>query len=339
MRSGAATATPPGETTGQAPGFRRSIDRSLVHKAGPEAVWLSDTYKVSDDVYVCHGQVPRAHLFVNDLVPPLLTYDDLSFLSELGRQAGISTMHEFEGVPVDWATVFLKMSLTLTDPQPHEPTLKPVPTTVTVSYTNRELDEDGVLTTVGADLTFEVDGVVRATSSILASAYPKVPYKAWRADMRAAKPLDEHPVVDVPPLAPDQVGRRLVENVLIGAPSSVDGRTYTLPVRVDQLHPHFFEHPMDHIPGVVHLEAGRQAALLAASESEGLDPAGAVVARCSARFAEFAELELPLDCSASVGDPRPADGDLVDVPVKLTLSQPAEPVVTTMRLTMRGRHR
>ncbi len=321
------------------PTYNRTIDRSLVHKAGPEAVWVSDTFKLSEDIYVCHGQVPRSHLFINDLLPPLHTYDDLSFLSELGRQAGISTMHEYEGVPVDWATVFLKMSMTLTDPKPHELAARPVPTTVTVRYTNRELDDDGVLTTVGADLIFEVDGAVRATSSILASAHPKAPYKAWRAEMRSAKPLAEHPVEDVEPVDPALVGRRLSDNVLVGAATAVEGSTFTFPVRVDQLHPHFFEHPMDHVPGVVHLEAARQAGLLAAGQAADLDPAGAVVLRCSTRFAEFAELELPLYCTVTVGEPRPADGGLLDVPLNLTLSQPAEPVVTTMRFTLRGRPR
>lgn len=318
-----------------APTFDRTITRGLVHKAGPEAVWLTDIDQVGDHHYLCAGQVPRAHSFVNDALAPGYTYYDLGLLTELGRQAGIATMHAYEGAPVDWATVFMKFDLELVDPVPNdEPTTGPVPAIVDVRYPNRET-EDGALT-VGCELTFEIDGVVRATSTTMASAYEKGPYKAWRKEMRDAKPLTDHEPRVVQPIAPERVGRRDPDNVMIGElhPGERSG-TFDCAAHVDQLHPHFFEHPMDHVPGVVHLEVMRQAALVAAEKDHGVSPVGATIASCRTRFAGFAELELPLDCRAEVGQPASGDGPL-SVPVSLVLSQPGQDSVTTAAMVVRA---
>src|SRR5690606_27076966 len=139
-----------GEVTGSTPregddmDHDRTVPRALVHKAGPEAVWITDLEKVDADHYHCVGQVPRAHSYINDAVPPLHTYYDLGLLSELGRQAGIATMHEFEGVDVKAPTVFMKFDLAVVDPVlPNDRTPAPVTAEMDITYLNREF-ADGV---------------------------------------------------------------------------------------------------------------------------------------------------------------------------------------------------
>lgn len=327
-------------TTQVAGSFDTTIPRQLVHKAGPEAVWLTSIEPVGEHRYVAAGHVPRAHSFINDALPPLHTYDDVSLLAELGRQAGIGSMHAFEGVPNDWATVFLKFDLELTDPQPNDPSPAPVPVVVTVDYTNRVRGDEGILSDVGASMTFEIDGQERATSRTLASAREKDGYRAWRDEVRAAKPLAGPGDPPLPePVAAERVGRRNPDNVLIGELAATgEAAAFTCDVRVDRRHPHFFEHPMDHIPGVVHIEAGRQAALAAAAAVHGLEPAGAVVLESRSRFRGFAELERALTCSITVGAARPV-GSQVDVPVELRFSQPGDNRVTDTSLVLRARQR
>lgn len=332
-QSGPGTTTPAGSEP-FTPSFDRTIPRGLVHKAGPEAVWLTEIAQVGDHHYLCAGQVPRVHTYVNDAIQPGYTYYDLGLLTELGRQAGIATMHAYEGAPVDWATVFMKFDLELVDPVPNDRSPGPVPAMVDVRYPNRET-EDGTLT-VGCELTFEIDGVVRATSTTMASAYEKGPYRAWRGEMRDAKPLADHEPRVVKPIAPERVGRRDPDNVMIGELHPAEGSgTYECAAHVDQLHPHFFEHPMDHVPGVVHLEVMRQAALVAAEQHQGVSPVGATIVSCRTRFAGFAELELPLDCKVKVGEAAPGDGP-PSVPVRLVLSQPGQEAVTTAAMVVRA---
>ncbi|MEX0659428.1 MAG: AfsA-related hotdog domain-containing protein [Egibacteraceae bacterium] len=327
---GASTTADPSE-----PAFDRSIPRKLVHKAGPEAVWLTEIAQVGEHHYRCAGHVPRTHTLVNDAAEPAHTYYDLAFLTELGRQAGIATMHEYEGAPVDWATVFLKFDLELVDPVPNARSPGPVPVIVDVRYRNRETEEGGL--TVLAELTFEIDGVVRARATSMASAYEKGPYKAWRRDMRDDKPLTDHEPRVVEPIAPERVGRRDPDNVMIGElRNGAAPGAYRCAAHVDTLHPHFFEHPMDHIPGVVHLEVMRQAALVAAHDHHGVSPAGATIASARTKFLGFAELELPLDCDVAVGRATPEQDGVLAVPVSLTLSQPGNPKVTTARMVVRG---
>src|SRR5690606_5643708 len=142
-------------------------------------------------------------------------------------------------------TVFMKFDLAVVDPVvPNDRTPAPVTAEMDITYLNREF-ADGVLSTVFAETTFTIDGVLRATSTSLAAAHERQGYKAWRQEMKAARP--PMPIPEVVPIDPARVGRRLVENVLIGELATT-GADFTCPVLVDQLHPHFFEHPMDHIP-------------------------------------------------------------------------------------------
>lgn len=311
--------------------FEQTIPRGLVHKAGPEAVWLTDVGRLGDAGYYGIGQVPRTHAYLDDRVGVPHGHCDLAMLVELSRQAGIAVTHRFLGVPESHPTIFMKLSITVTDPSPTDWTPAPAPVGVGVEILNID-ERDGVPESFAADLVIVVDGRERARATTLWAAHEPTAYKGARADARQGKPLDER-APSARPLPPEQVGRRNPDNVLIGEPER-DGRTYRGPVVVDEQHPYFYEHPVDHIPGVLMLEAFRQAALVAATDAHGLPGADAVVVRCDARFTDFAENELPLDCEAKVADPDP-DDDGVTVPVRLRLEQPGTGRVAQASLGMR----
>jgi hypothetical protein len=58
---------------------------------------------------------------------------------------------------------------------------------------------------------------------------------------------------------PGRVGRRRPENVVLLDPV-VEGRQVRARLRVAGGHPSLFDHPQDHVPGMMLMEAGRQAA-------------------------------------------------------------------------------
>ena len=79
----------------------------------------------------------------------------------------------------------------------------------------------------------------------------------WTA-LRAGAGWDPGP--QITPAHPDRVGRSCRENVVIGEPAPhADGAC--APVVVDIAHPTIFDHPLDHLPGGLIIEAGRQLAM------------------------------------------------------------------------------
>ncbi|MBX3471268.1 MAG: hypothetical protein KF878_30745 [Planctomycetes bacterium] len=92
------------------------------------------------------------------------------------------------------------------------------------------------------------------------------------------------------------------------------GGEVTCQVRVLPGHPFFFEHEVDHLPGLYLLEAGRQAALVAARRSVGL-PVAPATAACAfrARFDGFAEKAAALvaDAGARATEEGAVEVDLV----------------------------
>lgn len=88
-----------------------------------------------------------------------------------------------------------------------------------------------------------------------------------------------------PAVPPRQVGRTLERDVVI-APGPRDG-TYRR--RIDSGHPNFFDVPTDHTPGMLLIEAMRQA-VMATSRNPRLLPVSADV-----DFHRFVELDQPAE--------------------------------------------
>ncbi|MCO5168137.1 MAG: hypothetical protein M9894_17480 [Planctomycetes bacterium] len=101
-------------------------------------------------------------------------------------------------------------------------------------------------------------------------------------------------------------GDRLLDAVQEGPGGGVACR-----VRLVPRHPFFFEHEVDHLPGLYLLEAGRQVALVAARRRVDL-PARPATAACAfrVRFDGFAEKEGPVVADA---DARPAEAGEVEL--------------------------
>ncbi|MFJ6621857.1 ScbA/BarX family gamma-butyrolactone biosynthesis protein [Kitasatospora sp. NPDC091335] len=131
-----------------------------------------------------------------------------------------------------------------------------------------------------ATLSLRVDiswGAVRvATAEARFAVQSRAVYQRVRgahADAEAAMAQ----AVPVPGPAPCAgTGRRRAGDVVLGAPGADGGRR----LRVDPGHPIYFDHPVDHVPGVLLLEACHQAA-------------GGTVRSLDCTFHRFVELDAP----------------------------------------------
>ena len=97
---------------------------------------------------------------------------------------------------------------------------------------------------------FDVGGHPIATGTAGARLVDPASY----ARLRLRPAADGQPPQTVP-LPPERAGHRFSHNVAIGAGGPAD----TWPLHVDDTNPTFFDHPLDHVPGLLMVEGIRQA--------------------------------------------------------------------------------
>ncbi|MEU6847860.1 ScbA/BarX family gamma-butyrolactone biosynthesis protein [Streptomyces sp. NPDC046716] len=126
------------------------------------------------------------------------------------------------------------------------------------------------------------------------------------------------------PVSPELVGRqRAADVVLAPAPGHPP---YSWYLRNDLDHPILFDHPVDHSPGMLLLEAARQAALARCSHT-------ATVVGMTSRFIRYAEFDVP--CLVSTAPLPVADGADGAQTVQVSLSQNDRVVFTADVTTAR----
>ncbi|MFD0393746.1 AfsA-related hotdog domain-containing protein [Streptomyces nogalater] len=84
-------------------------------------------------------------------------------------------------------------------------------------------------------------------------------------------------------------------------------------LRIPAHHASLFDHPQDHLPGMVIAEGARQLALFAALDIRGLAPSKTLITELDVRFTRFGELEDDTVLSATVPRlPHAGAGEVVD---------------------------
>jgi len=114
-------------------------------------------------------------------------------------------------------------------------------------------------------------------------------------------------------------------NVLLGRVDRHGGddcESYEAEMVVDRTHPFFFEHPLDHIPAMMLVEAGRQLGIAISHLYLGV-PLGTMFATKSfdIRFTDFADTDRPVIITASLRDKQYRHGDLFQLYLEGRFSQ------------------
>jgi 2-oxo-3-(phosphooxy)propyl 3-oxoalkanoate synthase len=104
---------------------------------------------------------------------------------------------------------------------------------------------------------------------------------------------------------PYLVGRTNPRNVVL-ADAAAEDDTARAVLRIPGDHPSMFDHPQDHLPGMVIAEAARQIALLTALEARGMSPSKTLPTALSVVFSQFGELEKTTVITSQVGEERQA---------------------------------
>lgn len=257
--------------------YESTVSRRFVHRAAVAEVLLTDWKPVARDSFACAAQWPRGHVLRS---PGDAGFDPL-LVAETIRQAGILLAHKGYAVPIDHAFLMQRLRFTCVPDRLVPVGGRPLNLVVEVVVVEIQRRKDRVNAMRIDTVLHSDDAQIAAGSGWLRCIGPAI----YRRLRRTALPHGPGTPPPVPAMKPHRVGRIVTGDVVIG-PATAD-RGYRLRVPMD--HPVFFDHALDHVPGMLAIEALRQAAVAAI----GLP--GARLAAVDAQFDGF--LELGQDCT------------------------------------------
>jgi hypothetical protein len=295
--------------------FEQTVPRSLVHKRSLENVLLTEVGAYGEDRFYCAGRVPSLHRFFNDAGRS--PHTDILFFTELGRQASLAVCHSFLGVSYDDVFIFEGSEATL-GPGAWTAALQPSSESVLVEIHARDITRrrNGAVSRVLADHVMWIGGEQVFFGTGAWTIHPAAIFQRLRRGSASAssgagdaqKPLAREATTRA------RLPRARGENVVISSPrrDETDG-AWTASLIVDPAHSYFFDHPCDHVPGMLLLEGCAQLATSVDSAAER-----ACVASYDMTFAQFVENDRPTTLVARTSGRSLTSGERQ---VSITVSQ------------------
>ncbi len=288
--------------------------RTLVHKHSAENVLLTGISACGSDRFSCTGRLPIDHLFFNDTGRS--PRQDILFYTELGRQASLAISHAFLEVSTGDVFIFEGSDATMTD---------------AAWSRTRRADADRVVMDIAIqEITRRrnnaVNRVVARHRMFVGNELVFHGTGAWTVQPAALFQRLRRTSFSGPLAASADVARRQpVSNVVITTPAHGEDRaSFTSSLIVDYTHPYFFDHPCDHIPGMLLLEGCAQLALAAFEDVTSVPSGRSAVCAYDVDFAQFVERGMPTTLAAQVN----AEDD-----VEIVITQPDVVCgTTTMRV-------
>ncbi|MFJ5220873.1 ScbA/BarX family gamma-butyrolactone biosynthesis protein [Streptomyces sp. NPDC088354] len=255
-----------------------TVPREYVHRSAVSEVLLTGWRPAAGDAatprFTVRAQWPRAHT----LFSCVRGQQDPMMIVESVRQIGALLAHAEFGVPFGHHFMMDEIAFAA------EPALlaaQATPTEVELRTVCRpQTRPGGKLTGMRYDVVIVREGRELGTAHAAFQCLTPVVHRRLRG---------ERPTTTTRPLPPAaaraSVGRLCDLDVLLAQPQEMGCLRWEL--RVDTAHPTFFDHPVDHVPGMVLLEAARQAARASAGAPDLL------LLTLDSRFLRYVELDAP----------------------------------------------
>lgn len=288
------TSTLPVACPTAAPLFHRTVDRALVHRTALSEVFLTDCRRTGCDSYVAAALIPSSHAYYGDALGGHGLADTL-LLMECARQAETCGGHLVFGVEHGRRFVLLDWSLRLTPPgmalRPGEAAELVI--VVDGQHVRRTGEQVHGLV---FRMALSSGGTQVGEAHIRVGYLRDEAYELVRLRHREGPPPSSPmmpPAAGGIPVAAHLVGRTDPANVVLLDAHTGDG-ALTARVRPAAEHPSLFDHAQDHLPGMLLLEAGRQAGLVALHDLLGVAPTAHVLTGVEMAFRSYAELDAPV---------------------------------------------
>ncbi|MFJ4918791.1 ScbA/BarX family gamma-butyrolactone biosynthesis protein [Streptomyces sp. NPDC088725] len=257
--------------------WSRTVAREMVHRASVAEVLLTDVRRLQSGQFEAAACWPRSHpTFPRDgmdLHSPLIVVETL-------RQLGIYVPLRYFAVPETSRLLITDLFFDIDSAA--EPRAASGATEVTCLAAVSEVRRgtDGAVTGLRLDVSFHAHGKPFARAGGGARFLDAPRYAVLRADRAQVTPPAQAPGGRLWPDA-GTLGVTAAHDIVI-RPGEGEGALLVEPA--DPRHPFFFDHSTDHVPGMVLLEAARQAAALTSGGTLLRPTAGRLKA---IRFTEF----------------------------------------------------
>jgi hypothetical protein len=258
----------------------RTIDRGLVHRDSIAEVLLTDLIRVTGTDFLVAAQWPRSHRVYRP--DPIGRHDPMLVLESI-RQAGLAVSHFGFGVGFDQQSLMRGVSFVLD--QQTEPRALLRSTNIAITASCREVIlRGGRLRGMTLDLSFAADDLRFATGGGTIRWISAQSYAALRARGGTRLDWDQLRWSTTPAPRASSAIRTAVDGLL--AAESGPGPRRRLVVPLD--HPVYFDHALDHAPGMLLIDAAWQAEF----EQRG---DGARLVGCALDCPTFTELGVDTD--------------------------------------------
>lgn len=259
-----------------------TVPKELVHRSTVAEVMLTDWNRVDDTHFVMSAEWPRGHSF---FTPVADGYHDPLIGCETVRQIGILLGHAEFGVPFGHQFLVWDLDLAV---RPQHLRVGCGPASLSIDVHCTEINRRGRnLSGLRFEAVFHRDGNIVATGGGSFSCMAPAVYRRVRGEHIPGGNRDQLPLIS--PAAPQSVGRTSPMDVVL-SPTNEQNRWQLLP---DTRHPVLFEHAVDHVPGMVLVEAARQATAAALGRPSYLPLA------IANEFKRYVELDSPCMIEAS----------------------------------------
>ncbi|MFE4644703.1 ScbA/BarX family gamma-butyrolactone biosynthesis protein [Streptomyces sp. NPDC056730] len=223
--------------------------KGYVRKSATEEILVRDWRNVSPETQIVTLRWPHTHSFYTlpgGAASPLL-------LTECIRQGLALLSHTVHDIPLDHRLGW-EYARTAVVPAALRPRSGPVIAELRITHTTVTRRRGGSVH-LTAYINSTVAGEHLGTGEIRYTTHPPGIYRRLRREYADAGRAFANALPPAPPAAPDLVGRDDVRDVVI-APT---GSAHHWQLRTDTTHSTLYDHPHDHIPGMVLLEAVSQA--------------------------------------------------------------------------------
>ncbi|GGV19716.1 adhesin [Streptomyces filipinensis] len=269
------------------PQLTTTVPREYVHRASLAEVFLTGCRQLDGTRFELTGQWPRAHTFFTSSDG---TQHDPMQAAETIRQVGLFLAHSEFGVPLGHHFLLRDMEFSVI---PDNLGIGARPSELTLQAACTDVKWRGNrLVQFAMRITIERDGRLAARGSGHFTCVAPAAYHRLRGAGHT-----ETGTVPIPrplPVEPWRVGRSSVADVVLSA-TDQPGRWLLSP---DPRHPILFDHGGDHVPGMVLIEAARQAAC-GLLEGDTFLPVRAIT-----EFHRYAEFATPCWIDAVLAHPE-----------------------------------
>ncbi|WP_428950780.1 ScbA/BarX family gamma-butyrolactone biosynthesis protein [Streptomyces sp. cg35] len=262
-----------------------TVPRQYVHKTAETEALLRGWQQDGENAFLATSLWPQAHSFYR---PGHGLHDPMLF-SESVRQAIPLVSHAGYGAPMDHRQIWdTYRCAVFPDALRHEPV--PAACSLRLSGTDVVMRSGRLSRMTLTATATRGDQHLGIAETQFTNHAPAI-YQRLRGAGNDAPDAMARAVPLPAPIAPDQVGRIDPQDVVL-APGRAEMQWQ---LRVDVTHPVLFDHPVDHVPGMVLLEAARQAA------HATMHPRPTVLTSLNARFTHFVEFDTPCWITAEQG--------------------------------------